>query len=142
MRELSLRKYTIPDLSVESRTDTESQQETNIYLPKPFPYFAEPISSKKLFKLVKPPPPPKPPEPEKKEPEKPKIKIETLTRHFVLQGIVYDIGPPQAIIFNKKENKTMFLGNKEMLNDSVQIKKILRGKVILEYEDQTQEMTF
>ena len=108
--------------------------------PKPFPYFAEVIGTKNLFRIIKPPPPPKPKR-EKKEPEKPKIKIETLTRHLVLQGIVYDIGPPQAIIFNKKENKTLFLGNGAMINE-IKVKEIQRGKVILEYEDQTQELTF
>ncbi|MCD6460030.1 hypothetical protein J7L67_05135 [bacterium] len=143
VRNISLREYIVPDILRTEQVGSESPApEEDIKLPKPFPYFAEQISRKQLFKLVKPPPPPKPPEPKRKEPEKPKVKIETLTRHFVLQGIVYDIGPPQAIIFNKKENKTMFLGNNEMLTDSVRIKKILRGKVILEYEDQTQEMTF
>jgi len=108
--------------------------------PKPFPYFAEEFTKKNLFRLVAPPPPP-PPKEEKKEPEKPKIKIESLTQHLVLQGIVFDIGPPQAIIYDKKENKTLFVGNDTMINE-VKVKEIKRNKVILEYEDQKQELTF
>jgi len=55
---------------------------------------------------------------------------------------VYDIGPPQAIVFDKKENKTLFLGNNDMVTDQVKIKEIQRGKIILEFEDQTQELNF
>lgn len=110
-------------------------------LPRPYPYYVTAFAQKSLFKVIKPPPPPKPTV-EKKEPEKPKILIETLTRHLVLQGIVYDIGPPQAIVFDKKSNKTMFLGNGDMITDEVKIKEIHRGKVILEFEDQTQELSF
>lgn len=127
----------VPEILPEKAPDDGLQ-----FAPQPFPYYMEVISSKNLFRLVKPPPPPKPPEPEIERPKEPEIKIETLTRHLVLQGIVYDIDPPQAIIFDKKENKTLFLGNGEMVTDQVKLKQIQRGKVILEYEEQTQELTF
>jgi len=108
---------------------------------KPFPHYIEQIGRKKLFKLVAPPPPPKPKAPARKKKEKPKIDIAKKTKHLVLQGIVYDIGPPQAIIFNKKENKTIFAGNDTVIGD-IRVKEIKRGKIILEFEDQTQEMSF
>lgn len=130
----------IPTGSESKKESDNEAQLTAFAKPKPFPYFAEEIGKKNLFRVVEPPPPPKP-KAEKVEPTKPKIKIETLTRNFVLQGIVYDIGPPQAIIFDKKENKTLFLGNGDTIGQ-VKIKEIQRGKIILEYEDQTQEITF
>ncbi len=108
---------------------------------KPFPYYIEQIGRKKLFKLVAPPPPPKPRVPAKRKKEKPKVDIAKKTKHLVLQGIIYDIGPPQAIIFNKKENKTIFAGNDTVIGD-IKVKEIKRGKIILEFEDQTQEMSF
>lgn len=110
--------------------------------PKPFPYFVEEIGKKTLFRLVQPPPPPKPPEPERKEPEKPKVLIENLTRHLVLQGIILEIGPPQAVIFNKKDNKSLFVGIGDTVTENVRIKSIKPGKVVLEFEDQTQELNF
>ncbi|RJP59473.1 MAG: hypothetical protein C4541_05930 [Candidatus Auribacter fodinae] len=148
----SIQRVTESDNETASETDNDATREADnesapvetfaARQPKPFPYYMEEIGKKKLFRLVQPPAPPKPPEPERKEPEAPKVKIETLVRHLVLQGIVYDIGPPQAIIFDKKENKTLFLGNNEMVTDQVKIKEIQRGKIILEFEDQTQELNF
>ncbi len=130
----------LPEIvSVES-TD-QSQTDSVGPVAKPFPYYIEQIGRKKLFKLIAPPPPPKPRVPARREKKKPKVDIEKKTRHLVLQGIVYDIGPPQAIIFNKKENKTIFAGNNTMIGD-IKVKEIKRGKIILEFEGQTQEMSF
>ncbi len=131
-------KILIPEIETPADNDGKTPQVQPE--PKPFPYFAEELTKKNLFRLVAPPPPP-PPKGEKKEPEKPKIKIESLTQNLVLQGIVFDIGPPQAIIYDKKENKTLFVGNGTMINE-VKVKEIKRSKVILEYEDQKQELTF
>ncbi len=129
----------VPEIPVVKETASDDDFK---FVAKPFPFYMEMIESKNLFRLVQPPPPPKPEKPAVEAPKEPEIKIETLTRHLVLQGIVYDIDPPQAIIFDKKENKTLFLGNGAMVTDQVKLKEIQRGKVILEFEEQTQELTF
>ncbi len=136
---MSAQPTDVPEIPVEKEVATDEGMQ---FVPKPFPYYMEVISSKNLFRLVEPPPPPAPPKPAVEAPKEPEVKIDTLTRHLVLQGIVYDIDPPQAIIFDKKDNKTLFLGNGQMVTDQVKLKEIQRGKVILEFEDQTQELTF
>ena len=131
----------MPEIVSVASTEDDAEPESIGPVIKPFPYYIEQIGRKKLFKLVAPPPPPKPRVPAKRKKEKPKVDIAKKTKHLVLQGIIYDIGPPQAIIFNKKENKTIFAGNDTVIGD-IKVKEIKRGKIILEFEDQTQEMSF
>lgn len=94
---------------------------------KPLSYYTEQIGKRDLFKplVVKGPP-------EKKQ--EPEATLEELAKDLVLKGII--AGPqPQAIIEEKKTQRTHFLNKGEKIGQIV-IEDIEEGKVKLKFQDQ------
>lgn len=94
------------------------------------PEFLSQLEARDIFHLI----------PLKKEEKLPEAKevLSSLLTDLKLVGIIWS-AKPQAMIEDKKENKTLLLNAGDSIG-KIKIKEILRDKVILKYEDQEMEL--
>lgn len=115
-----------------SAVNERAQREEAGYQPKPFSYYLECISRQNLFKLlarnVK----------QENVALKPQISPLELLANYSLSGVING-APAQAIIEDKKAQKTYFLSRGQSLGE-FKIDQILDGKVVLELNGQKFEL--
>lgn len=108
----------------------EKSQEGELPLvPKPYSYYSEKIGTRELFKpsLIK-----------EKEKEEKRVTLEDLIAPLALIGIISG-EHPQAIIEDKKTNKTHFLEKGGKVGQ-IEVEEIFEDKVILNYGEQKAEL--
>lgn len=98
---------------------------------RPFLHYLEAVGRRNIFSPIT--------LKETEEPEVDKKQLQELAKDLSLVGISWDNAKPVAMIEDKKDNRTYFLREGEMIN-KFKIDKILKDKVILRYEGQMIEL--
>lgn len=123
-----------PNLLVPKEGQIRGTQNVSFRQSKPLAHYSREIGKKELFQSS---PGFGTPLPLEKS-EESKIQLTKLCENLVLLGVTLD-HEPQAVIEDQKDKKTYFLRVGEFIGP-IKVESILKGKVILGYEDERLEL--
>lgn len=125
-----------PNLLLTKEDQKRETKNVSFRRSKPMSHYSREIGKKELFQLN--PGFGTPLALEKSEASN--IRLVKLAENLVLLGITID-HEPQAVIENQKDKKTYFLRVGDFIGQ-IKVEAILRGKVVLGYEDERLELVF